>query len=81
MRAAQGISKSLGIRVNGIAPFYTPTHITSGYSEQWSRSQLPANTLDNVAQAIAQAATDSTKAGKCFLVSKDLEVRACCAVS
>jgi len=69
LRASQGAANQLGIRVNGIAPFYTPTHMTSGYSALWSKSSVPGNTVDDLAQAIAQTAMDSSRRGKCFLVS------------
>jgi len=69
LRASQGAANQLDIRVNGIAPFYTPTHMTSGYSALWSKSSVPGNTVDDLAQAITQTAMDSSRSGKCFLVA------------
>src|SRR3954469_20124724 len=50
-RASQQIANKLDIRVNVVAPFFTPTYITGSYSEKWKERGLPANTVEDVATA------------------------------
>ena len=56
------------IRINSVAPFTTPTHITSGFSEEWIKEALDVNTTEDVAWAIAQMANDERMHGKCAMV-------------
>ena len=68
-RASQLKANELGVRVNVVAPFFTPTYITTGYSEQWKERGLPANTVEGVADAIVAASTDPARKGHSLLVS------------
>lgn len=58
-----------GVRVNAVAPFFTPTHITSSYAQQWRAAGLLQNTPGEVAWAIAQTATDVSLRGRCCLLT------------
>ena len=69
LRSSHGPAGRLGIRVNAVAPFITPTHITAGYSDTWKAEGLPINTPDNVARGITHMALDTSLQGKCGLVS------------
>ncbi|KAJ5902207.1 hypothetical protein N7495_002735 [Penicillium taxi] len=69
LRAAQASSQELGVRVNAVAPFCTPTYITAGFAERWSEARLEQNTVEGVAAAIAFLALDEGRRGQCFLVS------------
>ncbi|KAF9884799.1 hypothetical protein FE257_001215 [Aspergillus nanangensis] len=69
LRACQPTAQDLGIRVNAIAPFFTPTRITAGFAEKWHNAGLEANTPPRVAEAIAQVALDGTMHGACVLVA------------
>jgi NAD(P)-dependent dehydrogenase (short-subunit alcohol dehydrogenase family) len=71
-RASQQKANELGVRVNVVAPFFTPTYITAGYSEQWKERGIPANTVDGVAYAIVDASTDPARKGHSMLVSEFL---------
>lgn len=85
-RASQRVANQHSVRVNVVAPFFTPTHITGGYSEQWKARGLPANTVEDVAAAIVATSTDPTRkghsmmvslvhAGRCWTVIADLSVQ------
>lgn len=69
LRASQLMATELGVKVNAVAPFVTPTHITAGFIEQWTAAGLKANTSDDVACAVAQTAM-SPGSGECCLVRK-----------
>ncbi|CAI7656457.1 unnamed protein product [Penicillium pancosmium] len=69
LRAAQGKGRELGIRINGIAPFLTPTHITAGFTHRWRERGLEENTPERVAEAIAFVALDEGRNGDCLLVA------------
>lgn len=69
LRSAQIEAKKRNIRVNAVAPFFTPTAITAEYSQRWRDKGLEANTPENVAAVIAHTAVDPTLRGKCLLVS------------
>ncbi|KUJ24010.1 NAD(P)-binding protein [Mollisia scopiformis] len=68
LRSSQRNANRHGVRVNGVAPFFTPTYITSSYSQSWKESGLPANSVQDVAWAFAQTATDLKYKGACILV-------------
>ena len=68
LRASQKTAAKNNIRVNAVAPYFTPTHMTSGFSEQWLQQGQPANTPLDVAKAIARTALDETLAGNTILV-------------
>lgn len=67
-RASQRKAKELDVRVNVVAPFFTPTYITGRYSEEWKRRGLPANTVEDVANAVVSASTDPERKGHSVLV-------------
>ncbi|KAF1945748.1 NAD(P)-binding protein [Clathrospora elynae] len=67
-RASQRVANELGVRVNVVAPFFTPTYITTGYSEKWKERGLPANTVEDVANSIVATSTDPTRKGHSVLV-------------
>ncbi|OKO94574.1 hypothetical protein PENSUB_11841 [Penicillium subrubescens] len=67
LRASQSTARDLGVRVNGIAPFLTPTHITAGFSQRWKEQGLEENTPERVAEAIALVALDEARQGDCVL--------------
>ncbi|KAJ4329606.1 hypothetical protein N0V87_010719 [Didymella glomerata] len=68
-RASQRRATEFGVRVNVIAPFFTPTYITTGYSEKWKEKKLPANTVEGVADAIVATSTDPTRKGHSVMVA------------
>lgn len=68
-RASQRVANELGVRVNVVAPFFTPTYITGGYSEKWKEAGLPANTVEDVANAIVSTSTDPERKGHSMMVS------------
>jgi NAD(P)-dependent dehydrogenase (short-subunit alcohol dehydrogenase family) len=69
LRASQGVARQYGIRVNAVAPFFTPTRITAGFAHQWEEAGLEANTPHHVAETIACVAMDDGRKGSCVLVS------------
>jgi NAD(P)-dependent dehydrogenase (short-subunit alcohol dehydrogenase family) len=71
-RASQKKANELGIRVNVVAPFFTPTHITTGYSEEWKKRGLPANTVEDVAKVIVETSMDTERKGHSLMVSRYL---------
>jgi NAD(P)-dependent dehydrogenase (short-subunit alcohol dehydrogenase family) len=71
-RASLRAAEHYGVRLNVVAPFFTPTHITGGYAEKWKERGLPANTVEGVAAAILGTVVDGGKRGECVLVSCDV---------
>jgi NAD(P)-dependent dehydrogenase (short-subunit alcohol dehydrogenase family) len=69
VRASQIVAQQLGVRVNVVAPFFTPTHMTSGYSEKWKECELPANTSEDVADAIVATSIHPKRQGHSMMVS------------
>jgi NAD(P)-dependent dehydrogenase (short-subunit alcohol dehydrogenase family) len=68
LRSSRGPAHRLGIRVNGVAPFITPTFITQGYCKLWRAEGLPTNTSADVATGILHMSLDVEMQGKCCLV-------------
>lgn len=68
LRACQLTAAATGVRVNGVAPFFTPTRITAGFAEAWKEKGLEANTPQGVAGVIAGMAVDEGVSGRCCLV-------------
>lgn len=68
LRASQTAAKRYGVRVNGVAPFITPTFITEGYSQLYKERGLPLNKAEDVASAVVKTSVDATNQGRCFLV-------------
>ncbi|KAF5602227.1 short-chain dehydrogenase reductase SDR [Fusarium pseudocircinatum] len=75
LRSSQKVARGLGIGVNAVAPFFTPTPTFKELAEKWKRSGLNSNTLEDVAETIALAATQN-ESGKCYMVvgRKSVEV-------
>ncbi|KAG4259279.1 hypothetical protein FPRO03_12955 [Fusarium proliferatum] len=69
LRACQGVAIRRGIRVNAVAPFFTPTQITAGYAQQWKDSGLEANTPETVAEEIYRVSVEPTLTGECSMVA------------
>jgi NAD(P)-dependent dehydrogenase (short-subunit alcohol dehydrogenase family) len=67
-RASQRKADEFGVRVNVVAPFFTPTYITGEYSQKWSERGLPANTLEDVANAVVDTATNPARKGHGVMV-------------
>ena len=67
-RASQRVANQLDIRVNVVAPFFTPTYITGGYAEKWKESGLPANTVKDVADNIFATSVDASRKGHSVMV-------------
>lgn len=68
LRACQPTAQKYGVRVNAIAPFLTPTHITAGFAQRWEEAGLEKNTPDRVAEAIALVALNWRRDGDCIMV-------------
>ncbi|KAF9741886.1 hypothetical protein PMIN06_008001 [Paraphaeosphaeria minitans] len=68
-RASQRKAKELNIRVNVLAPFFTPTYITGRYSDEWKNRGLPANTVEDVANAVMSTSTDPARKGHHVMVA------------
>ncbi|KAF2267735.1 NAD(P)-binding protein [Lojkania enalia] len=68
-RSSQRVSNQLQIRVNVVAPFFTPTYITGSYSEKWKERGLPANTVEDVANAIIETSTNPARRGHSIMVA------------
>jgi len=41
LHVSQSATRKNGVCVNAAAPFFTPTHITSGHTEKWRQAGLP----------------------------------------
>lgn len=67
MRACQTTATKHGIRVNAVAPFFTPTHITASYAQNWKDAGLEANTPEGVANVVMHTSLDE-RSGRCTLV-------------
>ncbi|KAJ5424261.1 hypothetical protein N7491_009477 [Penicillium cf. griseofulvum] len=70
LRACQDVARRHDVRVNAVAPFLTPTHITAGFAHKWDEAGLEKNTLNGVAEAIAVVALDGERRGQ--LLGEDL---------
>ncbi|KAF1993632.1 NAD(P)-binding protein [Amniculicola lignicola CBS 123094] len=78
-RASQRVANEHHVRVNVVAPFVTPTYITAGYSTEWAKRGLPANTVEDVAVAILDSAIDPARKGSSVIVAgkmvREIEAR------
>lgn len=68
LRSSQLAANAANIRVNAVAPSFTPTQITAGFGGKWRDAGIEANTPQNVAAAIAQTIMDPAMRGNCCLV-------------
>lgn len=68
LRASQEVAGKHGIRVNAVAPFFTPTQITSSFAKQWTGSGLEANTPDRVAEEVFNMSVRGDTTGECVMV-------------
>ncbi|CAO2653233.1 Nn.00g026440.m01.CDS01 [Neocucurbitaria sp. VM-36] len=71
-RASQKVANQHSVRVNVVAPFFTPTYITTGYAEAWKERGLPANTVEGVASVIVSTSTDPSRKGHSVMVAGSL---------
>ncbi|KAJ5082257.1 hypothetical protein N7532_011300 [Penicillium argentinense] len=69
LRASQSEARELGVRINAVAPFFTPTYVTAGFAAQWRESGLEENTPELVAETIALVSLDEGRSGECVLVA------------
>ncbi|KAE8372387.1 dehydrogenase with different specificitie [Aspergillus bertholletiae] len=69
LRASQGVAQQYGIRVNAVAPFFTPTRLTAGFACRWVEAGLEANTPQHVADTIAYVAMDEGRHRSSILVA------------
>ncbi|ERT03346.1 short chain dehydrogenase/reductase [Sporothrix schenckii 1099-18] len=67
LRSCRATATQHGIRINAVAPFFTPTHITASYADAWQAAGLEANTPRDVAGVIAQQALNTQVTGTCVL--------------
>ncbi|KAI9167886.1 3-hydroxyacyl-CoA dehydrogenase type-2 [Paramyrothecium foliicola] len=73
LRASQQKANGLQIRVNSIAPCYTPTYITASLDDGILKAGVEANTTEIVGVAIAHAAIDDARQGtNCLVAGKYL---------
>lgn len=70
LRSSHTAAQRLGIRVNSVAPFVTPTFITEAYLSAWKAEGLPTNTPADVAMGILHMSLDTNMKGKCCLVGQ-----------
>ncbi|EED13501.1 short chain dehydrogenase/reductase, putative [Talaromyces stipitatus ATCC 10500] len=68
LRASQQVGRELGVRINGVAPFFTATTTFQALADQWKKSGLKSNTLENVATTIALTCVRE-ETGKCYMVA------------
>ncbi|EWG41577.1 hypothetical protein FVEG_03663 [Fusarium verticillioides 7600] len=67
LRASQQVARGLGISVNAVAPFFTPTPTFKELAEKWKDSGLKSNNPEDVAETIALASAQN-ETGKCYMV-------------
>lgn len=75
LRSSYRPAQRLGVRVNSVAPFVTPTFITDAYLSAWKAEGLPTNSPADVAAGILHMSLDKNLLGKCFLVSQPIYQR------
>lgn len=68
LRASQKAAEKAHVRVNGIAPSFTTTPLTSNFGKQWYDAGIEHNTPQHVARMIVQMSVDPTGRGACCLV-------------
>ncbi|KAF2106148.1 hypothetical protein BDV96DRAFT_508419 [Lophiotrema nucula] len=68
-RSSQRKANEFGLRVNVVAPFFTPTYITGEYSDAWRKRGLPANTVEDVAKAVVETSMDPQRKGHSVMVA------------
>ncbi|CAK7274527.1 hypothetical protein SEPCBS119000_006218 [Sporothrix epigloea] len=67
LRSCQAAAKQNGVRLNAVAPFFTPTHITANFADAWAAAGLEGNTADDVARVVLQQALNPAMSGSCVL--------------
>ncbi|CAK7205461.1 hypothetical protein SEUCBS139899_008236 [Sporothrix eucalyptigena] len=67
LRSCRVTATQYNVRLNAVAPFFTPTHITANYADAWKAAGLESNTPDDVARVVAQQALDTKANGTCVL--------------
>lgn len=69
LRSCQRVAGLIGVRVNAVAPAFTPTSITSSFAADWAKNGLPQNSTQDVAEAILDTAMNVEFRGRCIIVS------------
>lgn len=69
LRASQVHAEKYGFRVNGVAPFFTPSNMSNNFAEEWRARGLQGNTQEGLAAFMAKLTADHTKSGTCYMVS------------
>jgi NAD(P)-dependent dehydrogenase (short-subunit alcohol dehydrogenase family) len=69
LRGSQAAASKAKVRVNAIAPNFTATRLTDGFSKEWHNAGIGYNTPGDVARMIAQMSVDPVRRGDCCLVS------------
>jgi NAD(P)-dependent dehydrogenase (short-subunit alcohol dehydrogenase family) len=77
-RASQRKANELGVRVNVVAPFFTPTYITVRYADEWKKRGLPANTVEDVAKAIVETSVAPERKGHSIMVCINTDTSSVC---
>ncbi|CAK7229567.1 hypothetical protein SBRCBS47491_007291 [Sporothrix bragantina] len=67
LRSTRVAATQVGVRINAVAPFFTPTHITANYADDWAAAGLEANTPEDVARVVLQQALNPEVTGTCVL--------------
>ncbi|EEU38101.1 uncharacterized protein NECHADRAFT_95917 [Fusarium vanettenii 77-13-4] len=62
-----GTGASYNIRINGVAPFVTPTSMAGGFASEWAAAGLPSNTTEQVARVVAAISQDPARTGSCYM--------------
>ncbi|CAK7566706.1 MAG: hypothetical protein SEPTF4163_004658 [Sporothrix epigloea] len=78
LRSCQAVAMQNGVRLNAVAPFFTPTHITANFADAWAAAGLEGNTAQDVARVVLQQSLNPEVAGTCVLacgsMRRELEV-------
>ncbi|CAM1508742.1 Fc.00g055900.m01.CDS01 [Cosmosporella sp. VM-42] len=67
LRSSQLMAARYNVRVNGVAPFVTPTTMAGGFAAEWAAAGHPINTTEQVALVIATISQDPKRKGACYL--------------
>lgn len=68
LRASQSHCDRYDVRLNGIAPFFTPSKMSGGFSKAWTDKGLEQNTPRGLSEVVLKVSTDPAQRGACYLV-------------
>ncbi|POR34908.1 Uncharacterized protein TPAR_04905 [Tolypocladium paradoxum] len=68
LRASQIHAAKYDIRLNGVAPFFTPSNMTNNFAAEWDKRGLQKNTQQGLAEFMMNLTADHTKQGACYIV-------------